>query len=124
MKVSRRRSAGRIAETEGDADTNTYPVQISYAVPPIRCLQLSVANAVAKSYVEHTYNIRFRSSASLSIFMEKQLEELRAKIERSDSALAQFEKELNVINPVEKTRCPLRAPAATRHGNTRTPRNQ
>ena len=35
--------------------------------------------------------------------MEKQLEELRAKMERSGAALAQFEKELNVINPEEKT---------------------
>jgi polysaccharide biosynthesis transport protein len=53
--------------------------------------------------VEHTYDIRFQSSASLSTFMEKQLEELKAKMERSSEALAQFEKELNVINPEEKT---------------------
>jgi uncharacterized protein involved in exopolysaccharide biosynthesis len=35
--------------------------------------------------------------------MEKQLEELKAKMERSSNALAQFERELNVINPEEKT---------------------
>ena len=35
--------------------------------------------------------------------MEKQLEELKAKMEGSTAALAQFEKELNVINPEEKT---------------------
>jgi capsular exopolysaccharide synthesis family protein len=35
--------------------------------------------------------------------MEKQLDDLRAKMERSGQALAQFEKELNVINPEEKT---------------------
>ncbi len=35
--------------------------------------------------------------------MEKQLEELKAKMERSSAALAQFERELNVINPEEKT---------------------
>ncbi len=55
------------------------------------------------SYVRHTYNIRFNSSSSLSSFMEKHLEELRAKMERSSEALAQYEKELNVINPTEKT---------------------
>ncbi|HET8550506.1 MAG TPA: polysaccharide biosynthesis tyrosine autokinase, partial [Bryobacteraceae bacterium] len=43
------------------------------------------------------------ASSSLSEFMEKQLEELKAKMERSTAALAQFEKELNVINPEEKT---------------------
>jgi capsular exopolysaccharide synthesis family protein len=81
---------------------NTYLLLISYRSPQPR-LAADVANAVARSYVEHTYNIRFRSSASLAEFMEKQLEELKAKMERSSAALAQFERELNVINPEEKT---------------------
>lgn len=81
---------------------NTYLLLIGYRSPDPE-LAANAANAIARSYVEHTYNIRFRSSASLSTFMEKQLEELRAKMERSSEALAQFEKELNVINPTEKT---------------------
>ena len=81
---------------------NTYLLLISYRSPDPR-LAADVANAIAHSYLEHTYNIRFRSSASLSQFMEKQLEELKAKMERSSAALAQFERELNVINPEEKT---------------------
>src|SRR5262249_20904814 len=47
--------------------------------------------------------IRYQASAGLSQFMEKQLEELHAKMEKSSAALAQFERELNVINPEEKT---------------------
>jgi capsular exopolysaccharide synthesis family protein len=35
--------------------------------------------------------------------MERQLAELTAKMERSSAALAQFERELNVVNPEEKT---------------------
>jgi capsular exopolysaccharide synthesis family protein len=81
---------------------NTYLLLISYRSPDPR-LAADVANAVAHSYVEHTYNIRFRSAASLSSFMERQLEELKSKMERSSAALAQFERELNVINPEEKT---------------------
>ncbi|MGA7237272.1 MAG: polysaccharide biosynthesis tyrosine autokinase [Bryobacteraceae bacterium] len=81
---------------------NTYLLLIGYRSADPE-LAANAANAIARSYVEHTYNIRFRSSASLSTFMEKQLEELRAKMERSSEALAQFEKELNVINPAEKT---------------------
>ena len=34
--------------------------------------------------------------------MERQLEELRAKMERSGMALVKFERELDVINPEEK----------------------
>jgi succinoglycan biosynthesis transport protein ExoP len=82
--------------------TNTYLLLITYRSPdPV--LAANVANAVAQSYIQHSYNIRFRASAGLSVFMEKQIEELKAKMERSSAALAQFEKDLSVINPDEKT---------------------
>ena len=81
---------------------NTYILRISYRSPDAR-LAADVANAIAQSYVEHTFDIRVRSSSALSAFMEKQLEELKAKMERSSLALAKFEQELNVINPEEKT---------------------
>ena len=81
---------------------NTYLLLIAYRSADAQ-LAADVANAIANSYLAHTYDIRIRSSASLSAFMEKQLDELKAKMEKSSLALAQFEKELNVINPDEKT---------------------
>ncbi len=81
---------------------NTYLLQISYRSDDPQ-LAADAANAIAQSYLEHTYNIRIRSSASLATFMEKQIEELKAKMERSSQALVGFERELNVINPEEKT---------------------
>ena len=81
---------------------NTYLLLISYRSTDPH-LAAQVANNLAQSYLEHTYNIRIRASSSLSSFMEKQLDELRAKMERSSMALNQFERELNVINPEEKT---------------------
>lgn len=81
---------------------NTYLLQISYRSTDPQ-LAADVANQIAQSYIEHTYNIRIRSSVSLSKFMERQIEELRAKMEASSGRLAQMERELNVINPEEKT---------------------
>lgn len=81
---------------------NTYLLLISYRSPD-RNLASDAANAIANSYLAHTYNIRIRSSASMASFMEKQLDELKAKMEQSSLALAKFEKDLNVINPEEKT---------------------
>ena len=81
---------------------NTYLLLIAYRSPD-PTLASDVANAIASSYILHTYNIRFRSSASLSEFMEKQLADLKAKMEHSSAALAGFERELNLINPEEKT---------------------
>ena len=81
---------------------NTFLLLISYRSPNPR-LAADVSNAIAQSYIEHTYNIRYRATAGLSTFMEKQLDELHAKMERSSMALTGFERELNVINPEEKT---------------------
>jgi succinoglycan biosynthesis transport protein ExoP len=81
---------------------NTYLLLISYRSPDPG-VAADVANAIANSYLAHTYDIRIRSSASLSTFMEKQLDELKAKMEKSGLALAQFEKDMDVINPEEKT---------------------
>jgi capsular exopolysaccharide synthesis family protein len=81
---------------------NTYLLLIGYRSPDPD-LAANVANGVAESYIQHTYDIRFRASAGLSAFMEKQMEELKAKMERSSAALAQYERDLSVINPDEKT---------------------
>ncbi len=81
---------------------NTYLMLIHYRSDDPQ-LAADAANAIAQSYLEHTYTIRLRSSASMATFMEKQLEELRQKMESSSLALAAFERELNVINPEEKT---------------------
>ncbi|MDP9112528.1 MAG: polysaccharide biosynthesis tyrosine autokinase, partial [Acidobacteriota bacterium] len=81
---------------------NTYILQIGYRSSK-RQLAADVANEIALSYLAHTYRIRYQATASLSDFMERQLEELKAKMEKSSAAVAQFERELNVINPEEKT---------------------
>jgi len=81
---------------------NTYLVQISYRSDD-RELAANAANAIAESYLEHTYRTRYHAASGLSRYMEKQLDELRARMESSNDALAQFERELNIINPEEQT---------------------
>lgn len=81
---------------------NTYILLIAYRSPH-RQLAADVANAIAASYLAHSYKIRYKATAGLGDFMERQLEELKAQMERSSTALMQFERELNVINPEEKT---------------------
>ncbi len=81
---------------------NTYLVRINYRSPDSQ-LSADVANAIAKSYLAHIYRIQISSSMSAAGFMEKQMDDLKARMERSGQALAVFEKELNVVNPEEKT---------------------
>lgn len=80
----------------------TYLILVSYrSSDPV--VAANVANAIANSYIRHTFDIRVHSSAGLSSFMEKQLEELKAKMERSAHALARYQSEFDVIDPAEKT---------------------
>lgn len=80
----------------------TYLLLVKYrSTDPQRAAD--VANAVARSYIAHNYNLRIESSANVSSFMEKQLDELKAKMEQSNIALAAYQKDLDVINPDEKT---------------------
>jgi capsular exopolysaccharide synthesis family protein len=81
---------------------NTSLLLISYRSKDAR-IAADVANAVANSYLFHTYDLRIHSAAGLSLFMEKQIDELKAKMEQSGLALAQFQKDLDVVNPDEKT---------------------
>jgi len=81
---------------------NTYLMLIGYRSADPQ-LAADAANAIAQSYVEHIFEIRIRSSASLARFMEKELEELKVKMEQSGRALAGFERDLSVVSPEEKT---------------------
>lgn len=66
-------------------------------------LAADVSNSIAQSYIDHVFRIRHESSRNLSQFMERQLDELRAKMETSNAALVAFERELNMIDPEERT---------------------
>ena len=80
----------------------TYLIKISYRSPDPQ-LAADVANDVAKSYIDHSYDVRGQDAERQSIFMARSLEDLKAKVENSAAALLQFEKELDVLSPEEKT---------------------
>ena len=79
---------------------NTYLLEISYRSTDPR-LAADVANAIAASYIEHTFDIRIRSSSDFSSFMEKRLQALKAKMEKSSLALARVEHDSKTVNSDE-----------------------
>jgi len=85
-----------------DRPPTTYLLNISYRSNDPQ-LAADVANAIAHSYLDHTFDIRIKSSGAVSAFMQTQLEDLRARMERSSMALTKFEEQLNGINPEDKT---------------------
>lgn len=81
---------------------NTYLIQVSYRSPDPE-LSAQVANEITASYLQHTYELRAQASDGLSDFMARQLEKLKAKMERSSSRLASFDRDLNVADPEQRT---------------------
>jgi succinoglycan biosynthesis transport protein ExoP len=80
----------------------TYIVLISYrSESPAKAAD--VANAVAHSFIKQTYTSRITSTSDVSHYMEKQIEELRSKMERSSAAVLDYGKELTFVNPEDKT---------------------
>jgi len=81
---------------------NTYLILITFRAGDRR-LASDVTNAIAQSYVDFVYEIRHQSSAAMARFMSKELDEVKARMERSTAELLRFERELNVINPEQRT---------------------
>lgn len=81
---------------------NTYLVQIAFRSPD-PAIAADVANGIAESYLAHTFHTRLADSHGQTSFMEHQLDELRAGMEKSSMAVSDFERRLGVIDPQEKT---------------------
>jgi capsular exopolysaccharide synthesis family protein len=81
---------------------NTYLLTITYQSPdPVRASQ--VANAIAESYLQRTFDMRTDDSDRLKGFMGKELADLGDKTKASEEKVASLQKELQIINPDQKT---------------------
>jgi capsular exopolysaccharide synthesis family protein len=92
----------RLAGLTVQRPLNTYLLQITYRSPD-PALSAAVANAVANSYVDRTFDLRRNSSSTLSKYMSESLAALKDKTTASDEKVAALEKEVGVINPDQKT---------------------
>ena len=82
--------------------TGTQLLQISYQSPDA-ILSANVVNELADNYVNRVFELRSTISASLSSFMERQLEQLKSKMDQSNETLSRFERDLGIINPQQRT---------------------
>jgi len=81
---------------------NTYLILISYRSKDPK-LSADVANGIAKSYLNHVFDIRHNSSASVATFMTREIQELKTKMDGSAAELLRYEREMDVVNPEQKT---------------------
>ena len=81
---------------------NTYLIQVSYRSSD-SVLAADVANGIAESYLRHVFKSRLADRKSQTSFMEQQLDEVRASMERSAKAVNEFEAKLGVVDAQDKT---------------------
>src|SRR5579863_1844120 len=77
---------------------NTYLIRITYRASDPR-VAADVANAIALSYMKHAFDYKDHAFEQVSESIRKELGTLQARMEKSTAALAQFEKELNMVDP-------------------------
>ena len=81
---------------------DTYLIEVHYRNPNPE-LAAAIANSSAQAFVQQGFKSRYQSAAELSKWLNMQLDELRAKLERAQQKLQMFEKQYNVVNPEDRT---------------------
>ena len=65
-------------------------------------LAAAVANALVKNYVESNFQSKYETTRQATAWMEKQLNELKAKVEKSQQALVDYERETSIADVGDK----------------------
>jgi len=80
---------------------NTNMVEISFEAKDPE-LAARVVNTLVNNYVEFNFRSRYDATRQASGWMEQQLDELKAKVEKSQAALVQYERVNSIVNVSEK----------------------
>jgi capsular exopolysaccharide synthesis family protein len=78
---------------------NTYLIRVTYRAWRDPQLAANVANGIAQSLIEHVQQSLDQSYSDLSSALRRDMEQLRSKMDVSGKRLAQYEKELNMVDP-------------------------
>ena len=80
---------------------NTRMVEVSYESTDPN-LAADVVNGLVNGYVEYNFRMKYDATRQASGWMEQQLDELKAKVERSQQALVDYEREHAIVNVSDK----------------------
>ena len=80
---------------------NSRIAAVSFESPDPK-LAAQVVNALVYNYQEYNYHKNYEATRKASGWMEQQLDELKAKVERSQQALVDYERDNKIINISDK----------------------
>lgn len=79
----------------------TRMLEIRYLSPDPK-LAAQIVNTLANVYVENNFKTRYESTVQASEWLQRQLNDLQIKVERSQEALVKFQRENNIVGIDEK----------------------
>ncbi|MBI4166008.1 MAG: hypothetical protein HY508_09785, partial [Acidobacteria bacterium] len=65
-------------------------------------LAAQVANTLVNNYIEYNFRKKYDATRQVSGWMELQLDELKAKVEKSQQALVDYERQYSIVNVSDK----------------------
>jgi succinoglycan biosynthesis transport protein ExoP len=85
-----------------ERNPNTYLLTITYRDPNPQ-IAANVANAIADSYLREIFETRTKEAGRLTSSMERQLIDLKQKMESTHNALMVYQRDLGTADPEQKT---------------------
>jgi capsular exopolysaccharide synthesis family protein len=80
---------------------DSHVVNVSFeSADPV--LSAEIASALASNYIEYNFRQKYDATRLASGWMEQQLDELKAKVEKSEQALVDYERQNAIVNIGEK----------------------
>jgi succinoglycan biosynthesis transport protein ExoP len=100
-ETSMEQKARLIRQFEGSLEVDLVPgsrmIKVNFESTDPR-LAASVANALVRNYREYNFLAKYEATRQASGWMSEQLNELKAKVERSQEALVDYEREHSIVN--------------------------
>jgi succinoglycan biosynthesis transport protein ExoP len=80
---------------------NSHMIEVTFeSIDPQ--LAAGVANALVGNYAEYSFHTKYDATRQASGWMEQQLDELKAKVEKSQQALVDYERQNAIVNVSDK----------------------
>src|SRR5947199_1333342 len=80
---------------------DSHVVNISFEGPD-SALSAKIANSLADNFIEYNFRQKYDATRQASGWMEQQLDELKAKVEKSQQALVDYERQNAIVNISDK----------------------
>ena len=89
------------ADVGVDLVRNTQMVEVNFESTDPN-LAAQVANTLVNNYIEYDFHKKYDATRQASGWMEQQLDELKAKVEKSQAALVDYERANSIVNVSDK----------------------